>query len=256
MNIAVVLPWRSQPGRDYAHDVSVARWRRVLPAGAVIDVDTGDEPFNRAACRNAGVRRAARSHADVVVIADADTLAEEGPLRAAVEAAAASGLVHLPYTEYRSLNADGTAQHRAGLPLPDCSALAVQGACSGIYVTTPATWWATGGQDERFRGWGFEDAAWELAHTALLGAPPVRHEGRVYALHHPPGAKEGPQYEANAALCYRYHVAASDPDAMRALVGEREGAAPPHDGAEPVPLPSPRRTDTPDRTGPDRERHL
>ncbi|GHC32039.1 hypothetical protein [Streptomyces cinnamoneus] len=227
MNIAVAMPWRPRPGREYAYDISVAHWRRALPAAPVIDVDTGDEPFNSAACRNAGVRRAARSGADVVVIADADTLVEEGPLHNAIEGAAGSGLVHLPYTEYRSLDADGSAQHRAGAALSDCSALTVPGACSGVYVTTPATWWAHGGQDERFRGWGFEDAAWEAAHTTLLGAPPVRHEGRVYALHHPPGAKEGLQYEANAALCYRYHQAASDPGAMRALVEEREASCSP-----------------------------
>ncbi|MFI1178830.1 hypothetical protein ACH4UT_04660 [Streptomyces sp. NPDC020799] len=224
MNIAVAIPWRPQPGREEAHDISVAHWLRTLPAAAVLDVDTDDEPFNPAACRNAGVRRAERSGADIVIIADADTLAEEAPLRNAVEGAAGSDLVHLPYTEYRSVDAEGSAQHRAGVALSECSALTVQGACSGVYVTTPATWWAHGGQDERFRGWGFEDAAWEIAHTALLGAPPVRHEGRVYALPHPPGVKEGLQYVANAALCYRYQQAAADPEAMRALVEEREAA--------------------------------
>ncbi|MBP2401655.1 hypothetical protein [Streptomyces syringium] len=224
MNIAVAIPWRPQTGREEAHDITVSHWRRTLPAAAVLDVDTGDEPFNAAACRNAGVRRAARSGADVVVIADADTLAEEAPLWNAIEGAAGSDLAHLPYTEYRSLDAEGSAQHRAGVTLSECSALTVEGACSGVYVTTPATWWAHGGQDERFRGWGFEDAAWEIAHTALLGAPPVRHEGRVYALPHPPGVKEGLQYVANAALCHRYQQAATDPEAMRALVEERAAA--------------------------------
>ncbi|GAA4934510.1 hypothetical protein ACFPM3_05225 [Streptomyces coeruleoprunus] len=222
MKIAVVMPFRPQPSREYAHDVSVAHWRRALPAIAVTDIDTDDEPFNPAACRNEGVRRAARSGADVVVVADADTLVEECPLWQAIRGAAASGLVHLPYTEYRSLGADGTAQHRAGRALRDCTAVTVHGACSGVYVTTPATWWSHGGQDERFRGWGFEDAAWEVAHTTLLGAPPVRHEGRAYALHHSPAVKEGPQYEANAALCHRYLEAAEDPAALRALVRERD----------------------------------
>ncbi|SPF06467.1 hypothetical protein [Streptomyces sp. MA5143a] len=221
MHITVVMPFRPQPSREYAHDISVAHWRRLLPSVPVTNVDTGDEPFNSAACRNAGVYGAAQSEADVVVIADADTLVAERPLWQAIEGATRSGLVHLPYTEYRALGAEGSAQYRAGVPLHDCAAVTVPGACSGIYVTTPETWWAHGGQDERFRGWGFEDAAWELAHTTLLGAPPVRHEGNVYSLHHSPAAKEGPQYEANAALCHRYHQAANDPTAMRALIEGR-----------------------------------
>ena len=86
----------------------------------------------------------------------------------------------------------------------------VRGACSGVYVTTPRTWAAHGGQDERFRGWGFEDAAWYLAHEALLGEPPIRHEGRVYALHHAPRC--GPaRVRANAALMDRYRAAEGDP---------------------------------------------
>jgi len=94
----------------------------------------------------------------------------------------------------------------------------VIGACSGVYVTTPRTWARHGGQDERFRGWGFEDAAWYLAHGALLGQPPVRHEGRVYALHHAAEVRAGAHYDANAALMERYRAAEGDPVAMAQLV--------------------------------------
>ncbi|MET0806708.1 MAG: hypothetical protein ABWX98_06375, partial [Lacisediminihabitans sp.] len=67
-------------------------------------------------------------------------------------------------------------------------------------------------------GWGFEDAAWYLAHETLLGEAPRRQHGRVYALHHTAEVREGPQYEAHAALMERYREAAVSPDAMRALV--------------------------------------
>ncbi|OPC84228.1 hypothetical protein B4N89_27805 [Embleya scabrispora] len=221
MSVAVVLPWRDTgPERARAHDLVTAHWERILPGARLVDIDTTHEPFCLAACRNAGVAWAERHHVDVVVLADADTLAEAEPVGAAVHAAARSHVVQLPYTEYRSLRGDGTAQYLAGVPLPDCNAFVVPGACSGVYITTPATWWAHGGQDERFRGWGFEDAAWHTAHTTLLGADPARHPGRVYSLTHPSAVKEGEQYTANAALCHRYHRAAADPDAMRALIAE------------------------------------
>jgi hypothetical protein len=85
-------------------------------------------------------------------------------------------------------------------------------------VTTPRTWWRHGGQDQRFRGWGFEDAAWYLAHETLLGEAPRRHPGHVYALHHTAEVREGPQYDANAALMERYRAAATSAEAMRTLV--------------------------------------
>ena len=129
-----------------------------------------------AACRNLGVGGAELD--DVVVVNDADTLPSRRPCARRSLPPRTSGRVHLPYTEYRWLGAEGTAQLRAGARPPrtarstSCAAPA-----PGVYVTTPRTWAAHGGQDERFRGWGFEDAAWYLAHETLLGraaGPPRR----------------------------------------------------------------------------------
>ena len=151
---------------------------------------------------------------DVVVINDADTFPEPEPLRAAVAAAPGSGRVQLPYTAYHWLGAEGSAQFAGGHGPAGLHLRARQRACSGVYVTTRRTWEAHGGQDERFRGWGFEDAAWYLAHATLLGAPPQRHDGRVYALNHAGEPRAGDQYERNAALMQRYRDAAGDPAAM------------------------------------------
>lgn len=220
LRVLVAIPWRPQPDRVYAHDLTTARYRYLLPDADIVNVDTDHEPFCLAGCRNEGVRLAETGGHDVVVLADADTLPEHGPLTAAIEAAATDTRVHLPYNEYWSLRRDGTQQYRAGVPLDHCRHLVVDGACSGVYVTTPATWWSHGGQDERFLGWGGEDAAWYSAHTTLLGASPVRWVGRVYALHHESAVKEGDQYRGNFALVYRYHQADGDPDAMRGIVTE------------------------------------
>lgn len=213
--VTVVLPWRPQPSRVEAFEVVDAWYRANLPEARIVTVDTDDVAFTLARCRNIGV---AGADDDVVVIGDADTLPEIGPLLEAIDAARTSGLVHLPYTEYRWLGRGGTAAFRAGTALDDCEFELVRGACSGVYVTTPATWQSHGGQDERFRGWGFEDAAWYLAHETLLGSPPIRHEGRVFALHHTAEVRKGPNYDANAALMQRYRDVAGDPEAMRRFV--------------------------------------
>lgn len=195
----------------------VAWYHEHLPELQVVTVDTDDTPFVLAACRNKAMREA--PDAAVVIINDADTLPEVGALRAAIAAAAESPLVHLPYTEYRWLGAEGSAQVAAGVPFEDCAHDVVAGACSGVYVATPQTWTSHGGQDEGFRGWGFEDAAWRLAHITLLGAEPVRHDGRVYALHHLAEIRAGAGYEANAERMQRYRDADGDREAMAELVG-------------------------------------
>jgi len=221
MRIVVAIPWRATPDRIRAHIDTTERYIDLLPDADIVNVDAPGEPFSLAAARNAGVQLAEERGADVVVIGDADTLPELRPLNAAVAGAFADGLVHLPFTEYRSLRDLGSVQYRAGIPLDACDHLVVEGACSGVYVTMPATWWAHGGQDERFRGWGGEDAAWWCAHTALLGVEPVRHHGRVYSLTHEPAVKEGVHYTTNFALVHRYHLAQNDSAAMRALVVEQ-----------------------------------
>lgn len=216
--VTVVIPWRPAPSRVPAFEFVREWYARHLPELTVRTIDTDDDVFVLSACRNRAI--ASIDPDEVIVVGDADTLPEPEPLRAAIRAARTSGLVHLPYTEYRWLGATGDAQIRAGVAPQDCEHDLVIGACSGVYVTTPRTWARHGGQDERFRGWGFEDAAWFLAHGTLLGAPPVRHEGNVYALHHAAEVRAGAGYEANAALMERYRAAAENPTAMAQLVAE------------------------------------
>ncbi|MFE1645985.1 hypothetical protein ACFM35_10435 [Microbacterium sp. P01] len=218
MPIPVVIPWRPAPSRLDAFDRVRAWYRDELPEFAVRTIDTDDDVFVLARCRNLAV--ASMEDPDgVIVVNDADTLPEPEALRAAVAAASVNGLVNLPYSEYRWLGAEGSAQFAAGTAPIDCSVEQyVEGACSGVYVTTRRTWEAHAGQDERFRGWGFEDAAWYLAHQTLLGAPPRRHAGRVYALHHEGEVRAGVGYERNAALMERYRMAAGERAAMTELV--------------------------------------
>jgi hypothetical protein len=215
--VTVIIPWRPQPSRLAAFEATSEWYRANLPGAEIRTVDSGEVPFNLARCRNVGMAAVADPD-EVVIIGDADTIPSIAPLLEAVAAARDSGLVHLPYTRYQWLGAVGTAAFFGGAPLASVEATLVVGACSGVYVTTPRTWASHGGQDERFRGWGFEDSAWFAAHTTLLGSQPRRHDGDVYALHHETQLREGEQYDANAALRERYRDAEPSADAMRALV--------------------------------------
>lgn len=215
--LTVLIPWRPQPTRIAAFDAVTDWYRKNFGEVDIRTVDSDDDVFNLARCRNHAIASVSDPD-EVVIINDADTIPQRSALREAIAAASDSGLVHLPYTEYHWLGGTGTAQYAAGVGLDDCDFELVRGACSGVYVTTPATWAEHGGQDERFRGWGFEDAAWYVAHETLLGEAPRRHGGRVYALNHEAQVREGPQYDANAGLMADYRAASSSSGAMRQLV--------------------------------------
>ena len=216
INIVVVIPWRAKPDRQYALNVVKKWYRDNLPDARLLFSDDGKKNFCLSGCRNIGVKNAENSGADVVIINDADTIPEIDPLLDAIVSANNDNHVHLPYTEYRALGLQGTREFRRGVPLKDCSAFIVGGAVSGVYVTSPKTWWMHYGQDERFLGWGFEDAAWYTAHTVILGQEPVRHDGKVYALNHKSANKTGPLFESNKKLCDDY-FSASDKESMQNL---------------------------------------
>jgi len=219
--LSVLVPWRPQPSRIEAFEALKAWYARHLPEAVIRTFDSDDELFNLSACRNIAISSIDDEN-EVVVINDADTVPELAPLREAIADAATSNLVHLPYDRYHWLGREGTAQFLAGAEPADCAYELVIGARSGVYVTTPKTWWSHGGQDERFRGWGFEDAAWYVAHETLLGEAPRRHPGAVYALHHETQLREGPQYDRNAQLMDRYTASSDSREAMAQLVFEKD----------------------------------
>jgi hypothetical protein len=218
-NIAVVIPWRAKKDRQYAFNVVTSWYKNNLPDAKLFFSDDGKKDFCLSGCRNVGVKNAEESGANVVIINDADTIPEIDPLMSAITQASQDDYVHLPYTEYRALGFQGTKEFKRGKELKKCDAFIVNGAVSGVYVASPKTWWSHYGQDERFRGWGFEDAAWYKAHTVILGQEPVRHEGKLYALNHISANKEGPLFESNKNLCDAY-LSIWDKESMQNLAKE------------------------------------
>lgn len=217
MNVVITIPWRPTPQRRAAHDLVRDQYERLFPAAPVLDVDTCHQPFNRAAARNRCVRLAEDLAAEVVVISDADAVfAPTGSLLEAI-AAAGDGKLHLPYTAQHYCTEDETDRIFGGdrTPLPGHPGT---GAC---YVITPAAYWACGGSDERFIGWGGEDDGLVSAANCLIGVR--RHQGTVLSLWHaderrPVGSEE---HRPNKELADRYLAASTSSKAMRQLIAER-----------------------------------
>jgi hypothetical protein len=206
--LAAVI-WRQTPDRLPAYD-RVWKFYRALDFVQAITfatIDSGHEPFNRAASRNLAVREAQRRGFSKVIISDADCLPELEPLLQAVHEANDEA-VHLPYTTCTTHMPDGTVAGTFDFT------------CGGTYVTTPAAWWAAGGQDEGFTGWAPEDFAFMLAHETFLG-PMRRHDGVLTSLGHnlDPSRAHQETLDAGTNRYRLYEAAHHHPEMMRKLVG-------------------------------------
>jgi hypothetical protein len=226
---AIMVPRRAGDlVRDRSWEYVRRHWE---PLGLPIHEGHHDDgPFNAAAARNAAAESA--GDWEVAVFADADTvMVDHEPVRRAIAQAAKTGQMVRPYARYwildqgasEALMSTGRAPRSTGARL-----LRAGQAHGGVNVVPRALWDKVGGYDERFRGWGSEDTAFELACTVLGGFRQT--QGDVYHLWHPISADRStadPGFQANVALRHRYE-AARRPGAMRALVAE-------HDGREPAP---------------------
>lgn len=183
-----------------------------------------DGPFNRSRALNEAAEEAGQW--DVAVILDADTVPDFERVRRAVARAAWTRPLVCPQDTFRSLNRDGTRAVLAGgsavedapkrwdYPNPKSSCI----------VLSRETWELVGGFDERFEGWGFEDASFYHACEALVGIE--RFEGPCWHLWHSRSPEKNPDFEAyqrNEALGARYKAARRDPETMRAILREPGG---------------------------------
>ena len=217
MNVTIAIPYRGgQVDREVAFAYTRTHLEKQLPGARLIVADTPHVPFNRSAARNEAVRQAG---AGVVVVCDADSLPERDSLEAAITAAA-DGVLHLPYTIFQGLTREHTlAALLQGAPLSGPKPLLqTTNSVGGCFVIEHDAYFAAGGQDEGFIGWGGEDVAFRHACDALLG-PTVRHDGVLYGLWHPSEMdRASRQYKTNIARQNRYRGVRSQPKMMRALI--------------------------------------
>jgi hypothetical protein len=221
VNVSVLIPWRT----DHAHRAQVfahvrERWAE-LPVQVVIGQDAGpaDAPFNVSRAFNDAARHAT---GDVFVLFGADQL----PDLDAVYAAAAYALEHDSWAPlfantgaYREIDTGLIVHHGADPARYDFAQWAPF--CTGILAVTRRVWEDIGGMDERFFGWGVEDAALRLVLGNLhpSGYEPT---GTLRCLWHPAAPRD--RFEANSALMGEY-IAAVDSGRLREYVDNLKAGA-------------------------------
>lgn len=227
MRTVFLVPRRADNGhRDALWAWCKARWQRLFPGVQVYEGHHNEGLFSRSAAINRAARLAdADGRWDFGIVIDADILVRTSQLREALARASKTGRVTWAHRRWRGVNEEWTAKIlKEQLDLgPEIGSVDIDVL---VERTTPLSWscciviprgiWdETGGFDERFRGWGFEDIAWQSLICGLYGWERI--EGDVIHLWHPrseerivkgrPSWTASPEYLANGRLGRRYMYA-------------------------------------------------
>lgn len=223
--ISVLFPYRGDNGhRDVLFDYVLRYWHEVLPDAEIVIGSNDDEPFNRGAARNAAFHQ---SKGDTLVIADADTILPPEQLYDALELVISGEAPWcIPYNVYYNLLEPETSKILDDFTIdveePEVFEHRLVDSVAGILIVPGAAYERVKGYDERFRGWGGEDRAFDIALDSLWG-PKVRTEGFVEHLWHPRGDADfsQPYWAENAQLLRSYQGAQVNSLLMHRLVEAR-----------------------------------
>lgn len=224
MSLSVLIPWReTSDDRRVIFEWTVARCQALLPGASITIGDSCHEPFNRGASIN---RAAAESKGDCLLILDADTFFHAEQISTAIQYIEHHDTWVLPYDVYVNLDDATTKRLLDSAPTVVVDPATVgadfwlHDSVSGLIVLSRDGFEQTGGFDEHFRGWGYEDRAFESAANTLLN-PCRRVEGYCYHLAHTPSDRfEQIDIGFNRARAETYRRLVGYPARMRQLVGQ------------------------------------
>lgn len=221
MTLSICVPWRPDGAeRSRAWEWVRARYERLVPEAEIIMADSDGERFSLAQAANRAVKE---SSGDVVFVASAEIACDADYLRRAVKRAKKHLVVPAEYHYLTQTDSAALLEQDPSIDIATPSTTEWSGAGMGHFMLPRAAFDAVGGYDERHKGWGWEDLCL-VAAVETLWAPLVRIPGRAFHFWHP-RSDETTWKHATApeqvALTHRYHAAAGDPAAMRALIGGR-----------------------------------
>jgi hypothetical protein len=189
LDVVVAVPYApADVHRNSAYEWTVNWWERAMS----VPVVTGRaDTLNRSVMRNRAISMAFSYGPEVVFVADADTFVMPEQFWAAASLAKERDQLVLAFDNYVRFQRDETRRlMRWSQPNqfhPRLRSLRPESRrhASGAMAITKAVWEATGGYDERFTSWGFEDRCFWLAANVLCGEAP-RVPGPALHLWHPP----------------------------------------------------------------------
>lgn len=215
----VCIPWRPQPDRLAAHERIINYWMHF--GFKIVEADSDDAriraedklPFNLSRARNNAVNKANSRH---VIVVDADTLPDINAIMASLDEFEG---VTWPYMAFRHIPSRYADKPDLMSVQPDRTYAASVG---GILICQRETYWALGGMDEKFTGWGFEDNAFSLVAQCLSRVR--RQPGIVFSFNHFDGDPRNDTYRdmshtnPSRIRCQLYAMCKNHPELMRELI--------------------------------------
>lgn len=168
-DVSVLIPWRSDNGpREAAFRWLLPRWEST-GAEVCVGIDDGPRPFN---CSKAQNRAFALSTRSKLVMFGADQVPSLPAIHAA-EARLGPNTPWFPLMETTAYYSEAvTHQILTGRLSVNTAPIDYElPFCTGVIALTRDAYLASGGMDERFEGWGYEDAAFRQTLAGLFGLP-------------------------------------------------------------------------------------
>lgn len=215
MDVSVLIPWRTDHGpRQSALDFLLPLWEET-GAEICIGEDPGPGPFNCSRAQNRAFRVATH---DKLVMFGADQLPDHAALKAAeVRLDSEPWFPLFDQTSYYS--ADSTARILSGKPLQVEPFEHLVPFCTGVVALSRASYLEVGGMDERFAGWGMEDAAFRQTLFNVFGGS-MPYPATLRCLWHPEGDR-GKASDQNWNLIREYEALGADRARTVAYLEER-----------------------------------
>lgn len=227
MRTVLLVPRRNDNGpRDAIWAWCKARWQQYFPDVPIYEGHHLDGPFNRSAAVNSAARLADEDGRwDIGIVIDSDVFLRVSQVRKAIATAEDTGKVTWGHRRWRGISESWTVRtvadatdFGAELDATDLDILVERTnpiSWSCCIAIPRAVWDDMGGFDERFKGWGFEDMAFQSLVVGLYGHERI--DGDVIHLWHPRSEERivkgqgritaSPEYVTNARLGRRYMVA-------------------------------------------------
>ncbi len=226
-SLSILFPWRpATTRRQRIFDWVRARYEGIAPDAEVIVADSGHVPFSRAASKNKAL---AEASGDVVLFADADCVPHEDWVGEMVEECSTRKVWAVPKRCTLLLRgvSDRWLRQEPGTPLAqmppvkrerDVDWTGISSVGGAVMVSRAGAFMARG-YDERFAGWGWEDAAFALALTTVWGAH-VKRSDLFHLWHEKDKTWDSPLIKQGRHLMDFYEAAAGRRRTMSELLWE------------------------------------
>jgi hypothetical protein len=186
-DVAIVVPWRSTPEREHSFELA---WRFNSVTFADFKIyfsDSVGERFNVSEARNRGCIQAIEDGFRLLIVLDADTIFERSSIVDVLKVIAEKDVISYVYTNSMEPNlvvCEWLDKGEIGLEDMGEHVSSTLGHIGSGWAMSSEMFWKMNGWDENFKGWGFEDTAFNKAYEILHGSSMLRAPGNCYRLYH------------------------------------------------------------------------